>query len=364
MKAEQKPIESTGIKAGMGKKTLYLILSLILCSAWKHAFAANGFREFRFGDSLDTVRKTGEKLCSFGEVTRHSRWPWRTSIDCRGFAFKRNISALLYFQFAEDKLVRIHVVSTEIPNYFLIRYPEHNYLLPKVRAKSTDAAPNLADRLLLEDKVHKLADEYTYLTFYYEGNWEWEYIYQQKNYPRDEAQRVRELLEEESEAGVKGWNKFKFDDSQEMIKDKLEGMCSALTVESGSGVEYIKCADFVFLDTKIEIFFFFQGSGLVKIELKLPNDWYEQLLLALKKKYTLPYLELVENPLYYPSIEFPKASVVLAYKSDPGSGKVWLTLKYLKKGYTDKDQVSDSKNEKKKMEEIPSSKQERLFDSI
>jgi hypothetical protein len=339
--------------------------SLLLCLIWNLAFAADGFREFRFGDSLDTIKNTGQRLCSFGEVTKHSRWPWRTLIDCKGYRFKKDTPVALYFQFADDKLVKIHVVSRDIPNYYLIRYPEFNYLFPKINQSLSASSSNLADRLLFKDKVHQLADEYRYLTFYHEGKWEWEYIYQHKSYVHDEERRVRNLLEEEAEAGVKGWNKFKFNDSQEAIKDKLVGMCSALAVESGSGVESIKCGDFIFLDTKIEVYFIFETSGLVKIELKLPTDWYDQLSPMLKKKYGLPYLELTNNTLYYPSIEFPEASVVLAYKNGPNAAHgVWLTLKYIKKGYADKDQVSIQKKESKKSDTTPSSKLDRILDSI
>ena len=327
--------------------------------------AADGFREFKFGESLDSIQNTGRRLCQFGREVKHTRWPWISRIDCKGYRFKGDIKARLFFEFANDELVKIIVVSKDIKNYLLLRHPEFNYRLPLKTSQEGTGTSNLADALLFKDKVHQLGDEYTYTTFFYEGKWEWEYVYEKSGNREDERRRKKNLLEDEEEAGVSGWDKFKFGESEEVIKGKLEGMCSKIEVVSGTEIDTVFCSDFTFLNRKIGVFFSFDDTGLAKIELKLTSDRYSELLPLLKRKYGLPFLELEKNEFYYPAIEFPGANVVMAYKRDSGEkGEVWLALKYMKQGYEDLDQTTIKEKMKSEQDRVPRTKSERIMDSI
>ncbi len=348
-----------------------MVRMIIFISAFSVLFsgilsAANGFREFEFGDSSKEVMDSGSGICRFGELEKHTRWNWRSQLDCNGYLFKENTRTRLIFQFSDDELVKIYVVSRYIKDYFLIRNPEYNYLLPLNPAESNSSSNNLADRLLLKDKVHYLGKEYRYTTFFYQGKWEWEYLYEKKGNKRDDKDRKEEQLEEEMEGAGIGWSKFKFDESESEIKMKLEGMCSSISVLSGGGDDQLlKCNDYVFLDKKIAVLFYFKESGLMKIELKLTQEWYNILLESLKRKYGFPYLEVGKNDHYYQSIEFPKANVILAYKRDIDvNNSVWLSLKYVKEGYVDEDQFRVQQRKKAVPERLKKTKKERILDSI
>ncbi len=342
-----------------------LVWCTILLLSINSAFAADGFREFKFGESLDSIQKTGRKLCRFGKVEKHTRWTWITRIDCTDYQFKGNVKARLFFEFSDDELVKVFAVSRNIQNYLLLRHSEYNYRLPLKSDLHKSSSSNLADVLLLKDKVHQLGDEYRYTTFYYQGKWEWEYLYEKKGNRDDQRRRKEDQLAEEEEGGVAGWDKFKFDESEEVIKDKLEGMCSKITAVSGDEVDTVSCDDFTFLGKKVSVSFLFDDAGLVKIELKLTSDRYAELLPLLKRKYGLPFLELYENNIYFPSIEFPMANVVLAYKRDNGEDEnVWLTLKYMKQGYEDRDQTTIWQKLKSEPGRVPRSKLEKIMDSI
>ena len=346
-------------------KLLIWIVCLILSTVT--ATAADGFKEFEFGDSVQTTINKGEDLCRFGKEQKNTRWSWISEIECTDYLFNGNIKVKLYFQFADDELVKIYVVSRNIKNYFLIRKPDHNYLVPRSSKDSRKNLANLADQLLFKDKVHQLGDEYRYTTFFFDGQWEWEYYYVNKGYEKSEKDRKNDLLEDESEGGVKGWKKFNFGDQTSVIKEKLQGMCSSLQVTSGQeNSEMLLCQDFLFLDKKIVVLFLFQSAELVKIELLLTPDWYETLLPLLKKKYGTPYSELTENRLYYPYIEFPKANIVLNFKrSDNSQTEINLVLKYLKEGYQDEDLF---KLQEEKKVESPKTKEqgktEKILESI
>ncbi|MBU2515622.1 hypothetical protein KJ966_30260 [bacterium] len=350
----------------MIRKIIFISVFSILFSGVLSA--ANGFREFQFGDSYKEVMDSGKELCKFGELEKHTRWNWKSELDCKGYLFKENTRTRLIFQFSDDELVKIFVVSKDIKDYFLIRNPEYNYLLPLKPSTLNPTSTNLADKLLFKDKVHYLGDEYRYTTFFHKGEWEWEYLYEKKGNQRDDIRRKEKQLEEEMEGGVIGWSKFKFDEPESEIKMKLEGMCSSISVLSGGGVDQLlQCNDYVFLDKKIAVLFFFKESGLMKIELKLTGEWYDLLLESLKRKYGFPYLELDKNDYYYRSIEFPKANVILAYKSgENGNDSVWLSLKYVKEGCEDEDQVQIQMRQKGKTkpEELKKTKTERVLDSI
>jgi hypothetical protein len=343
----------------------WLIWSAILILSGSHVFAADGFREFDFGESPDEIQKVGRAHCSFGKIEKHTRWEWIKRVDCKGYRFKGKTKARLFFEFSDDELVKVFVVSRVIKDYFLIRYPEFNYRLPLKSPSNHSSISNLADKLILKDKVHRLGDEYRYTTFHYAGKWEWEYMYERKGNPDDERRRRIELLEDEEESGVGGWDKFKFKETEEAIKDKLAGMCSNIKVLSGSDLGSVTCDDFTFLEKKIGLLFFFDDEGLVKIELKLTPDWYPKLLPLLKRKYGLPFLELKENELFFPAIEFPKANVALAHKKDGAVSKdVWLALKYIRQGYEDTDQTTIRQKLKSKPDRAPRSKSEKILDSI
>ncbi len=328
-------------------------------------FAADGFREFKFGESPETIQEVGLKLCRFGKVTQHTRWEWIKRLDCTGYKFKGAIKARLFFEFSEDELVKIYVVSKHIEDYFLIRDPEFNYRVTLKPALKKSGSTNLVDNLLFKDKVHRLGDEYRYTTFFYQGNWEWEYMYERKGNRDDERRRRTDLLDDEEESGVSGWDKFDFGEVEADIKSKLEGMCSNISVTSNGDLDSITCDDFVFSGEKIRVIFLLDQAGLGKIELQLTSEWYAKLLPLLKRKYGLPFLELKKNNYYYPAIEFPKANVVMAYKRDNSDAQqVWLTLKYMRQDYEDKDQTNFRKKAKDGPDAIPRTKSEQLMDSI
>ncbi len=349
----------------MSSKNVFILLIFLLSFSFS-LYGADGFREFSFGDSPDEIMNAGQEVCRFSDLEKHTRWEWKSHLTCRNYPFTKKKKAYLAFEFIEEELVKIWILSKEIKEFFLIRYPEYSYLTPLKKPDTKGELLNLKDRLLKKDKVHRLGKEYRYTTFFYKGKWEWEYYYEKKGNPKDEQRLIRNQLEKELEAGVVGWNKFKFDDSETETKRNLEGMCSNITVVTGgNNDQQLQCDGFVFLDKKVTIFFNFVATGLVKIELKLTEDWYDSLLNSLKRKYGLPYLELTKNSYYYPSLEFPKDNVVLAFKYYSNeSSEASLSLKYLKEGYIDKDQVQTKRKIKGKETPIKKTKSEKLLDSI
>lgn len=232
---------------------------LVLCFA-VNVSGADGFREFDFGDDYETLRNKSRGLCRISALQNDTRWPWISRADCRNYRFGGSAQARLIFFLSEEELAQVYVISKDIENYFLIRPNELNYLIPKNPRDSRSKTMNLADRLLFKDKVHQLGDEYRYTNFYYNGNWEWEYFYELKGFAEDEKRRRRRQLEEEMEGGVEGWSKFRFDESETEIKEKLEGMCTEIKVTSGTGgEELINCFGYEFLDRTIQVRFFFPG---------------------------------------------------------------------------------------------------------
>lgn len=339
------------------------IVFLSLCSM---ALAADGFREFEFGDRIEEVRENGAKLCRFGEYQKDTRWLWRSKIDCTGYPFSKEVQARLFFFFSKDVLARIFVVSKDIDNYFLKRYPDHSYLVPLEPPSDKSRSMNLADKLLVRDKVHQLGNEYRYTTFFHNGKWEWEYMYERPGYQNSENALKEDQLEEEAEEGVTGWSKFNFGETAEQIKQKIEGMCSSIAVDLDiQRNEILTCRDFSFLNQRIPLAFYFLQNELVKIELQLEKDWYSRLRTELKKKYGLPYKELTENDLYFPYIEFPKAGIALVHKRDENDPEnIFILLKYLREGYQDKDGVrKESERDDRKKQEQPESKG-TIYDSI
>ncbi len=342
---------------------LFFIFSLTLL-LFINVFAVDGFREFAFGDDTKTVMEKGRRLCRFGEVQKDTRWKWKTYLSCTSYQFKKETRVKLFFHFSDDKLVKIYVVSKDIDNYFLIRYPEHNYLVPLIDPKLKKRTANLVDKLVLQDKVHTLGKEYQYTTFFYQGKWEWEYLYEDPRNKKRELKKREVQLKEEAEGGVKGWKKFNFNESDETIKEKLKGMCSSISVFSvGQDKENLICHEFTFTEKKIDLIFLFYNAGLVKIELKLEQEWYQKLLPLLKRKYGKPYVELTQNMLYFPYIEFTKANVVLSYKRNESKNREsWVSLKYLREGYLDGSTPLD--NLKLKFDRDGKSEAEEILDNI
>ena len=163
----------------------FILIFLVFFLLVSNTFAADGYSVFDFGDSLETTLNKGKELCRFGEMKKDTRWLWKSYLDCSGFRFKRGTYVKLFFHFSDDHLVKIYVVSKVIKDYFLIRYPEHNYLVPLMEKKPSKRMKNLADDLIFRDKVHVLGKEYRYLTFFYKGGWEWEYLYEKPRNKED-----------------------------------------------------------------------------------------------------------------------------------------------------------------------------------
>ncbi|MBU3918109.1 hypothetical protein KKA14_21475 [bacterium] len=347
----------------MNKPILCCLIFVLLIS---NAFAADGFSVFEFGDSVEMTLNKGKELCRFGEMKKDTRWLWKSYLDCSGFKFKEGIHAKLFFQFSDDQLVKIYVVSKDINDYFLIRYPEHNYLVPLVEKMPDKRMKNLADELLFQDKIHILGNEYRYLTFYYKGGWEWEYLYEKRRNKEDEKKRKQKQLENEVGGGLTGWSGFNFDDTSEMVKQKLNGMCSSIKVSlEGQKGGSIRCNDFEFFEKKIIVMFGIADGKLVTIELKLEQDWYQVLVPLLKKKYGLPYVELTKNELYFPYLEFPKVNLVLSHFRDSlEENKVQVSLKYRKEGFLDPERVKDAEGKKENLGEKKERKLERIMDRI
>lgn len=330
------------------------------------AIAADGFRVFEFGDDVETVLTKGQSLCRFDEVYKDTRWPWKSYVECRGFDFKDGILVKLYFDFTDMNLVKILVVSKDIPEYKLLRNGDHKYLVPLAQRSDPSSLKNVADRLILRDKVHKLKGEFKYTTFFYNGNWEWEYQFEKPGNEEEEKSRKQEQQEDEKEKGLTGWTKFEFGDSNEKTKQKLEGMCTAIKVISGKqNTEVVRCSDFVFLKNKVTAQFTHQDSKLVKVELLLNSDWYDRLLPLLKKKYGFPYIEVAKSKIYHPYIEFPRVNVVMSHKPDPSLEKpIWVSLVYLQDGYDDVEiEETQSKGKTSPIDEKQSALEE-IIDSI
>ncbi|MCP4757221.1 MAG: hypothetical protein GY866_40680 [Proteobacteria bacterium] len=342
-----------------------VVLSVLFMLVISKGFAVDGFRDFEFGDTSDTVFEKGSKLCRFGKLKSDTRWPWKSYLSCSDFVFKKKVKATLYFQFSDDDLARIYVVSKDIDNYFLIRHSRKDRLLPLSRPKSRRSVENLADDLIVQDQVHVLENEYRYTTFFHEGTWEWEFVYADTDAIRKDRIKEQEQLEEEVDKGVKGWRKFVFDDSDETIKEKLEGICSQTKLFSGiQARKNIYCSSFPFMEKKIDVLFGFVEDKLVKIELKLQLDWYKRLLPLLKKKYGQPYTELPDNKFYFPYIEFPEDNILMSHKVEELSpDKVWVSLKYLNAGFIDDLELGVEKKTKKKLRKKKSTS-EKLMDNI
>lgn len=340
---------------------IFLVTFFVIWAA--AATAADGFREFNFGDSLASTQKKGEGLCRFGEEKQNTRWTWISETECIDYSFKGKIKVKLLFQFADDELVKIFVISKDIKDYIEFRYSNYNYLVPILDSENK-ANTNMSEQRLIQDKVHQLGDEYRYTTFFHNGKWEWEYYYEKKGYRRQELTRREKQLEKENELGVEGWKKFKFGDNTSTLKDKLEGMCSSLEVVSGDDLsEMLTCKEFSFLNQKIDVLFLFQSDALAKIELILDQSMYQTLLPLMKKKYGAPYLELVKNQRYHPYIEFPASNVVLVHKKR--DGKVATALKYLRTGYKDADRFKAKTKDKNRSSDLPKKgKTEMILDSI
>jgi len=317
----------------------HLIGCLLFISLAGNLRAVEGFKNFRFGDSYRVVSEKGQGQCEFAKPVKDSRWTWLTAVECQNFFFKEGVRVKLYFLFSDDRLIQINVVSRDIPNYPLIRQVgrHYDYLLPIAKAKAEKPISNLADKLIFQDQVHLLEPGHRYTTFFYQGTWEWEFWLADVDALARNQERERETIEEEQQKGLKGWNRFIFGDSADIIKEKLEGLCSETRISSDLDQrKTILCKQFPFVEVKIEAHFFLVQDELVKIELRFPAEWYEALRDQLKRKYGLPYRELEENGIYYPYIEFPEKNVLLLhYWGSPDRTAIGVTLIYYREGFKD-----------------------------
>lgn len=315
-------------------KGLLIFLTLLFLSQGS-LFAVNGFREFRFGYSPKRVQEEGKKRCTFGKYQQDTRWNWKSTLECSNYRYK-GIKTVLYFEFIDDELSRIIVLSRKIPHYSILRRPEEMLLKP-MRSQKGSHGKNLADILMFEDKSHQMEPGLTMTQFFYSGNWEWELEYKVDNYQSIVRRKNKAQLDEETEQGVKGWNLFKFDDSLETVQTNLKGFCKNTKIVASLRSPNRKdlfCYEYNFQGDAITIRFSFQTGKLVRINLQFPKKWYSILLPLLKRKYSYPYREVPENPYYLPFIYFPKMNIVLfTHQQDQKTGKALVTLRYQKEGF-------------------------------
>jgi len=337
--------------------SLFFSIFLICFLITSPLFAVEGFKVFEFGDNHSEVQEAGNKYCRFSELLHDSRWAWKSYINCKGYRYK-GTKTQIFFEFVEDELVKITVVSKVIPNYFLIRSPKLIIKTPKDRKKRKKQV-NLADELMLEDKVHVFDQTRKLVYFFYQKKWEWELSFFNPKYHKHAKQREEKQLKSEVEQGLAEWKGFAFEDPLQMTKEKLEGLCSSTkTLPLGSKQKILQCFDFSFSGEEVRVEFLFTELTLQRIEVLLGKKWYAKLLEPLKKKYGTPYRELGENPIYYPYLHFPKKNILLAHRySKKKKEPLIVFLRYIKEGYEKPAENSVKKDKKEpKMDQKKSKK--------
>jgi len=330
--------------------TFSLTLLFIIPNLSFPLFAADGFKEFSFGDSSKEVRTKGIKRCQFSEVTQDSRWTWKSYINCTGYRYK-GTRAQIFFEFVEDELVKYVIISKRIPNYYLVRNPTLVVKTPIDRKKEKKEF-NLADELMLKDKVHVFDETKQLVYFFHQNRWEWELTFFDRIYHKKAKEREIAQLETEVDQGLKDWKGFAFEDPLQMIKDKLDGLCSSTKIRvagTDQKDKILQCLDFPFSGEQVIVEFLFSNLTLQRIEVLLEKKWYLKLIEPLKKKYGTPYSELEKNPLYYPYLQFTKVNVLLAhrYKED-NPDEVIVFLRYIKEDYSNPDDEQAEINNKGK----------------
>ena len=330
--------------------TLFLTLIFNFHNQDFPLYAADEFKEFSFGDSSKEVRLAGSRRCQFSEVTHDSRWTWKSYINCTGYHYK-GTKAQIFFEFVKDELVKFSVVSKQIPYYFLVRNPNLVIKTP-VTEKKIKKELNLADELMLKDKVHVFDESKQLIYFFYQNKWEWELTFFDRLYHKKSHERELDQLQTEVDQGLKEWKGFAFEDPLQMIKDKLGGLCSSTNIRvvgSDQKRKILQCLEFPFSGEQVTVEFLFSDLTLQQIEVLLETKWYLKLLKPLKKKYGTPYSELEKNPLFYPYLDFTKMNILLAHRySDDNPDNVIVFLRYIKEGYSNPDDDQKAIHDEKK----------------
>lgn len=325
------------------------------------------FQDFSYGDSPKQIQRKIKEKCQLQPLQMDTRWKWRSHVRCLNFNYK-GVNSTIYFQFSDNDLNRISIVSKEIPNFFLLRDTTNRYLLSKATISNLkQPTNNLIDKLIFQDKVHYQKDGKKLTYFFYKGAWEWELLFEKEGYKKTEKKKIQKQLEEESPKGLKGWKGFDYGLSSRDLRTRLEGLCSKISIDKEAvfqGIKGLICHDFSFLDQKITVILKLYDEKLVTINLLLPTSFYQSLLPLLKEKYGMPYVEYKNDPDFYPYILFPAHSIELKYIKKQ-SQKMILSLKYIKKGYIDPVEVRTFKEkvDKKKLKKIKS-KSEVIMDNI
>ena len=346
-------------------RNLSFVIFLIFLFASK-TFAVDGFNEFNFADHPDTVLDAGRRKCEFARIVKDTRWLWKSYLSCKNYDFKKGVKATIHFDFSNNELRKIYVVSVDMKDYFLLRHPRHEFLIPIQKIIRKKTLINLADELITKDKIHVIDKDQRYINFFYKGRWEWEFVYKDVKYVKKDLEKEEDQLEDEAEEGLTNWNDFAFDDEDEVIKKKLEGFCaSSKTVAALNSRKVIHCSDFPFMKSKINVLFSFINNRLINIELQFEPSWYETLLPLLKRKYGQPYSELEKNDYYYPYIDFPGKNILLIHRITPKTEKkVMVSLIYYKEGYLDKKVLRGEIEKEKSPTDKMRERSNKILDSL
>lgn len=288
-----------------------------------------GFDVFHFDDAPDEVMDSGKNRCSFDRLQMDTRWPWKSYLSCTDYDFK-GVKTKLYFEFNNNELQAVYVVSIDIADYRLIKHLKPKHLVAKNKG-SKKLSSNLADQLIFQDKVYVFDKGKQRTDFFYNGKWEWELKFSDLYQIESDLDRQKSLLKNEEDGAVTEWKNYSFGEKPDITKSKLEGFCEKLeasTFEGSDGNKLFVCKGYPFVEQKIQVRFLFFKDALVKIELDLDPKWYETLLPQLKTKYGKPYIELYQSRLFYSFIEFPKFNVVMRHKIDPQSQGLRVYLEY------------------------------------
>jgi len=293
--------------------------------------------EYDFGDSPTVVKNRFHNQCSFSTLKTNSQWSWVKTLECTGYKFQRVLTKLI-FEFSDNKLSRVYIVSIDIPNYFLIR-SKNNLLIEKASVTGEKNKSNPYRISLFSDRVHRYENGHVLTYFYYQGKWEWELKMETSGYAEEETEKKRKQLEDEAGKGLSGWANFKFDDEVAKMKENLEGLCTSIEIDNRTylkGKKVMICSDFPFIGKKITLNLVFLDARFVEAILDLAAKDYYTLLPLLKKKYGMPYQEGIETADHYPFIFFTKANITLGYDSgETQKPEPQVQLRYSKEGYFD-----------------------------
>ncbi|MCP4295765.1 MAG: hypothetical protein GY786_09180 [Proteobacteria bacterium] len=342
------------------KKAIILITFLFVCLV--PGYSVTGFSIFSFGDSPTEISRKGEPFCTFDPVKKDTRWFWKSYLVCTDYNYK-GVHTKLFFEFFDEELVKIYVVSRDIKDYFLIRHPQEGFLVPLEIGNKASKGSNLADELIFKDKEYLVAPGQKLTHFFFDKKWEWEVSFEDSDYERTNLNNMESQLEDEQEKGLDVWNNFKFDTPVEEIKSQLQSQCSKVEMQISTNVvgrRNFICLEYLFIQQKVQVIFSFMEDKLVQIKLLLPYENYDTYSPLLKKKYGMPYTELEKNKIYHPFIDFPQKGVTLAHNPlDPKH----IYLRYQKEGFVDKDELMQVE-EKKKALKNTKSKDEVILDNL